>query len=155
MLVSEKTLRSLPVDHDLLINWFHINLLEIQSIHPQLKVAGFTTNTTPSSQIVTDSSFIPDGIFAIRDTESSKALLFFLEVDMGTETTASPSRSPNDFRQKVHNYQNLFRIEKYKQCRKLSRSSFNGFRLLILSNIHARHATLCSLVQEMPPSNFI
>ena len=153
--LSENTLLTLPLDHDLLINWFHINLLQIENKHPQLKVAGFTTNTMPSTQSILNSTFIPDGIFTIKHKESSKTLLLFLEVDMGSETMVSTDRNQNDFRQKVLNYQELFQSKQYKQCERFFSSSFNGFRLLIMTNTPARHITLCRLVQEMLPSDFI
>jgi len=37
------------------------------------------------------SEFIPDGVFTITNLELKKSLLFFLEVDMGTESVASPN----------------------------------------------------------------
>jgi hypothetical protein len=153
--LSENALRTLPLDHDLLLNWFHLYLIQIEQENPQLSIAGFSTNTTPSTQSILGSTFIPDGIFAIKHKESSKTLLFFLEIDMGSETVASTDRNQNDFRQKILNYQELFRSEQYKQCEKIFHSSFNGFRLLILTNTQKALVKLCRLVQEMPPSNFI
>ena len=49
---------------------------------------------------------IPDGVFTISHQE--KTLLFFLEVDMGTETLASTKQGTGDVRQKIINYQSLF-----------------------------------------------
>jgi hypothetical protein len=48
--------------------------------------------------------FMPDAVFAIADSEGGKACLFFLEVDCGTETIASPKRDVTDIRQKIVNY---------------------------------------------------
>ena len=127
--LSENNLLTLPLDHDLLLNWFHLYLIQIEQRYPQLSVTGFSTNTTPSTQSTLSSTFIPDGIFTITDKKSSRTLLFFLEVDMGSETAASINRNSNDFRQKVINYQKLFQSEQYKQCEKIFHSSFNGFRL--------------------------
>jgi len=46
--------------------------------------------------------FLPDAVFAITHAELKKSLLFFLEVDMGTETAASPRRvTRNDRRTKI------------------------------------------------------
>jgi hypothetical protein len=153
--LSENALWTLPLDHDLLLNWFHLYLIQIEQENPQLTVTGFSTNTTPSTQSILNSTFIPDGIFAITDKESSKTILFFLEVDMGSETVASTDRNQNDFRQKVLNYQELFRSDKYKKCEKIFHSSFNGFRLLVMTNMHEVLKKLCRLVQEMSPSDFI
>jgi hypothetical protein len=153
--LSEKALRTLPLDHDLLLNWFHLYLIQIGQENPQLSVAGLSTNTTPSTQSILSSKFIPDGIFAITDKNSSKTLLFFLKIDMGSESAASTVRNQNDFRQKVLNYQDLFRSEQYKQFEKIFHSSFNGFRLLILTNTHARLTKLRRLIQKMSLSDFI
>jgi hypothetical protein len=100
--------------------------------------------------------FIPDGVFSITNKEAEKkSLLFFLEVDMGTETIASPSRGPKDLRQKIIRYQDLFTSASYKGYEGVFDSKFNGFRLLFLANSAARLNSLCRLVQEMPPSDFI
>jgi len=40
----------------------------------------------------------PDGVFIITDKETEKTLLFFLEVDMGTETLVNTKLTPNDGR---------------------------------------------------------
>jgi hypothetical protein len=100
-------------------------------------------------------SMIPDGVFIITDKESEKSLLFFLEVDMGTETLVNSKGEPTDVRQKIINYQTLFGTGKYKRYEKIFNVSLNGFRLLFLSNTPARLRALCRLVREMPPTDFI
>jgi hypothetical protein len=99
---------------------------------------------------------IPDGVFSIthRETEG-KTLLFFLEVDMGTETIASMDPVPKDIRRKILNYQELFRRGGYKIYESVFESKLNGFRLLFLANREARLISLCRLAREMPPSDFI
>ena len=74
---------------------------------------------------------------------------------MGTETIASQDRRPNDIRQKILNYQTLFRTDEYKRYEGLFDFRLNGFRLLFLVNSPARLISLCRLVREMPPSDFI
>jgi hypothetical protein len=49
--------------------------------------------------------FWPDAVFTIADSVGGKTCLFFLEVDCGTETIASPKRDMTDIRQKIVNYQ--------------------------------------------------
>ena len=99
--------------------------------------------------------FIPDGVFSIRNEEISKTLLFFIEVDMGTETIASMDRETKDIRQKILNFQTLFHSSHYKRYEHIFDSKLNGFRLLFLTNTISRKAALCRLVREMPPSDFI
>jgi hypothetical protein len=74
---------------------------------------------------------------------------------MGTETIASPRRCQNDIRQKIINYQGYFKAGQYKRYEKIFKSQFNGFRLLFLTNSSSRHTSLCRLVREMPPTDFV
>jgi hypothetical protein len=99
--------------------------------------------------------FIPDGIFTIWHKGLEKGLLFFLEVDRDTEPVASMDRNPKDIRQKILNYQAIFRNGYYKRFEEIFHIKFNGFRLLLLTNRLARSTSLSRLVQEMPPSDFI
>ena len=160
-------------DHHLLVNWFRIHLLQIERTIPQLSVKYLDPNSHPPVLFRTDRpslmervlgkkrqkksfEFIPDGVFSITDKETEKkALLFFLEVDMGTETLASVDRNPKDIRQKILRYQDLFRSKRYKKYERVFDSKLNGFRLLFLANSGARLISLCGLVREMPPSDFI
>ena len=98
---------------------------------------------------------IPDGVFTIHDKESEKSLLFFLEVDMGTETLAKTDRTPGDVRQKILNYQTLFHSKHYKRYEEIFNTEFKGFRLLFLTHLHVTMKAICGLIQEMLPSKFI
>ncbi len=157
------------VEHELLVNWFFIHLIQIERQIPQLSVHYFTQNystdeDSPSTehmirvQLPGDDDkleFIPDGIFTVSDSASNKTLLFFLEVDMGTQTLASPARGLKDVRQKIVNYQNLFRSGRYKQYERFFNARLNGFRLLFVTHSPSRLKTLCQLTASMPPSDFI
>jgi hypothetical protein len=161
------------IDHLLLINWFRIHLLQIERAIPQISVHYLSPNSPSltansgdspsfSERIPADGNmgkfveFIPDGVFSIAYKEvEGKTLLFFLEVDRGTETIASVDRIHKDIRQKILNYQALFRSGSYKKYERVFDSKLNGFRLLFLANSGARLISLCGLVREMPPSDFI
>jgi hypothetical protein len=170
--IEKKVTDGILVDHHLLVNWFHLHLIHMERVIPQLSVNFLSANANTLVQnnrfslkerVKMDSSlegfteFIPDGAFSLtyKDTETSKTLLFFLEVDMGTETLASENRNSKDIRQKFLNYQALFRGEQYKRYEKIFSGQLNGFRLLFLANIYARMAAICRLIREMPPSEFI
>jgi hypothetical protein len=160
------------LEHHLLINWFRIHLQQIEHIVPELSVR-FIAPTSPFMRrhnmdrlIISEpnpptgrtgesTGFTPDGVFSITHKAQEKTLLFFLEVDRGTEAIASPKRDPRDIRQKIINYQEYFRSAQYKRYEKLWDCKLNGFRLLFLSNTNSRLVALCRLVQEMPPSNFV
>jgi hypothetical protein len=92
----------------------------------------------------------PDATFSIADRDQSKTLLFFLEVDLGTETLASPKRELTDIRQKILNHGTCFDLQVHKRYEKLWSFGLNGFRLLVLTDTLVRLSTLSSLVQEMP-----
>ena len=159
-------------DHQLLVNWLRVHLAEMERAIPQLAVR-FLSPTSPflplspdGSPIVSDRvsvagarrepiRFTPDGVFSISDRESRKTLLFFVEVDMGTETLASPRRHQRDVRQKIVNYQAYFRSGRYKRYQNDWSCELNGFRLLFLTTSAGRLADLCRLVQAMPPSGFV
>lgn len=166
---NEKRDTPVLVDHELLVNWFIIHLIQIESQIPQLSAQyitlhfsttenGFPTEHMTRIQLREDGDiveFIPDGIIAVSDSVSKKTLLFFLEVDMGTETLASPARGLKDVRQKIVNYQNLFRSGRYKRYEQYFGSRLNGFRLLFVVHSPPRLRALCRLTVSMPPYDFI
>jgi len=169
-LIPKKSIDFLAVDHDLLINWFYIHLIQIHhslsdlTINPHAPC--FLLNNEDKHydffksliRIETGDDFVefvPDGVFTIWHRGIGKSLLFFLEVDMGTESSVSLDRSPKDVRQKISNYQALFRTGHYKRYEEIFRSKYNGFRLLFLVNSSSRLVSLCRLAQEMPPSDFV
>ena len=163
----------LPVQaHQWLVNWFRIHLIQIEKVLPNLKI-DFLAPTSPflvenshpvpriQDEVPVPESeektvkFTPDGVFSINDRDQGKTILFFIEVDMGTETLASPKAESNDIRQKVINYQSCFRTDTYKRFERLWKCRLNGFRLLFLAHNYVRMCELGRLVQAMPPSDFI
>lgn len=161
------------IDHTLLLNWFRIHLEEMKSLDSRVET-DFLASTSPFLPKLADGKlaiydriaagpgpdawmdFIPDGVFTISvgEQDRRRSLLFFLEVDMGTEPLTS-SGSGRDLRQKILNYQAYFRTGRYRRYEELWSNRFNGFRLLFLANTGSRMASICRLVQEMPPSDFI
>lgn len=160
------------IDHQMLVNWFWIHLLHIPKVVHQLS-AQFLSPTSPflkrdeydrpfvfervPSEKKTDkiTGFTPDGVFSITNNEWQKTLLFFLEVDMGTETVASPKRDPRDVRQKIRNYQLYFKTGRYKRYEKIWNCQLHGIRLLLFTNSNERMVTICRLIRQMPPSDFV
>lgn len=159
-------------DHQLLINWFRIHMMHIEHVVPQLSVqclSDLTSDvvgkngvhfivsqpTTEKDPLNDIKGFKPDDVFSITHQEKQKTLLFFLEVDMGTESAASFERVQRDIRQKIINYQQYFQNSEHKLYEKLLDCHLKGFRVLFLTNTRARLASLCKLVQRMPPSDFI
>jgi hypothetical protein len=161
-----------PKDHQLLVNWFRIHLMEIDRMLSRVSIKVFAHNSLyiPKGQdgriVITDCSpvpgsgmkgikFTPDAVFAITDSVAGKTCLFFLEVDRGTEIVASPKRDMIDIRQKIVNYQWYFHSGGYKRYKEVFKANFCGFRLLFLTSTYGRLVGLCKLTQAMEPSNFI
>jgi hypothetical protein len=168
--ITDKTPESIFINHDILVNWVFIHLLQVARDDPKFAVRHFTTsshdlklgdddNPLIQERFATDDTcenpliMIPDGVFII--SHQDKTILFFLEVDMGTETLASAHHESGDVRRKIFNYQSLFRTTHYKRYEKIFNAKINGFRLLFVSNTFLRMKQLCDLTQQMPPSDFI
>ena len=98
---------------------------------------------------------MPDGVFFIHDSEQEKSVLFFLEVDMGTETLADPQREGKDLRQKIANYRALYRSGEYEVFGRTWKMRFVGFRTLFLTNNSERLVSVCRLVRELAPADFV
>ena len=145
-----------PVEHDLLVTWFQIHLRPIEKSWPNLSVYticnpfDIKTNTGNSEE-----TFIPDAIFCVVNNRDHKALLFFLEVDMGTESFGSSNDRASTIDKKIFNYQQYFYSGQYKQLANTFGFPFTGFRLLIVANEYQRHIALCKRIQTTPPNNFI
>ena len=159
-------------DHQLLLNWFRIHLNQIETVVSRLKVKFFSHNSPflPQDQnghiLIADYSpvsgggikgikFTPDAVFSISDSDGAKTCLYFLEVDRGTETMASPKRDMTDIRQKIINYQWYFQSQAYKRYEQVFKCQLHGFRLLFLTNTQGRLRALCELTQQLRPSNFV
>ena len=109
--------------HQLLLNWFRISLSQLEllvlRLHAKFLVANspFTPQHPNGKPIISNCTsasndndiwFIPDAAFALYNEVQNMTCMFFLEVDCGTETIASPKRVPTDVRQKIVNYQSYY-----------------------------------------------
>ena len=93
-------------------------------------------------------TFIPDGVLCLTHEQLRKSLLFFLELDTGSESVAQVT-------EKVVGYQAYFRSEQYRRYQDVFGQSFRGFRLLLLAASETRLASLCSMIQQMPATGFV
>jgi len=160
------------MEHQLLTNWFRIHLAQIECVIPEFSIQFLSPESPFLKRDKTDiplifeppydkgqnqkaGGFTPDGVFSIAHAGRQKTLLFFIEVDMGTESMATLKRESRDIRQKVINYQEYFRSNRYKRYEEHWNCNFKGFRLLFLAHTNSRLAVLSRLAREMPPSQFI
>ena len=161
------------VEHLLLINDFRVQLAQMERIRPELTVRSLSSMSPLTPRSGDDQSivrerietaegrdgrvrFTPDGVFSLSHAELRKTLLFFLEVNMGTETLVGGKRSTPDIRRKAANYQAYLRSKAYRRYEQIWDCSLRGFRLLFLAHSAARAGSLCRLVRGLPPpSDFI
>ena len=161
-------IRSDTVDHNLLLNWFRIHMVQLERVIPDLSVISlspwhclskhksiFTTNIPAGQRRGQKNDFIPDGIFIMKNNTNEKALLFFLEVDMSTESMASKSNNTNNIQHKIFCYQEIYRNGNYKFLEEVVKSNLQGFRLLFLTSTETRVAALCRFIQKAQNSDFI
>ncbi len=124
--------------------------------YPPLDQSVFITDYSPvPGSGEQGNKFTPDAMFGISDVVANKTCLFFLEVDRGTETLASPKRDMSDIRQKIINYQWYICKKTYKRYDEMFNYDLFGFTLLFLTSTYGRLAALCKLAQAMHPKNFV
>ena len=157
--------------HLILLNWVLVQLLYLKRSAPFMASSHFSSESpfiyrdAQGKSLLWDQvripgakgpvGFEPDAVFHFQNKEGSKSLLFFVEVDMGTEDYANPDRSPGDIRHKIERYQSYFQNGGYKRFEQLCQTAFNGFRLLFVTHSQKRLFRMCHLTCEMPPSDFI
>lgn len=159
------------IEHQLLLNEFRLQLLQVPKVNPFLEpqwtaslsrtggrpsISVSTLGEAPRDAGIRSSlEFEPDGVFQIADAHASKSVLFFLEVDMGTEPLVSNRGPGRGLRQKINAYQECFRQGSYKRYEHLRGIRFRGFRMLLLAKSSSRLASLSKLANDTPPSDFI
>jgi hypothetical protein len=161
-------IKSHTLDHELLLNWFRIHLMQMERSIPCLSVKYLASRINSPTGKVTFrmhlpielkddrlKAIIPDGTFAVLHREIGRALLFFLEVDRGSEILVSSKRKTNSIRHKILCYQELYRNGHYKSLEEFFGSTFKGFRLLFLTNSEARVAAMCRFAQSFQNPDFI
>ena len=157
------------IEHELLVNWFQIYLDQILQKTSNFKIKFLSPNTpflplkksgmpAISDNIRSNSKnieFIPDGVFSIASKKQNKSLLFFLEVDMGTESVISSRSIVETISQKIFNYKAYHLSRKYERYEKIFGYSFNGFRVLFLTNNASRRSTLSRFIFADKTNDFI
>ena len=157
-------------EHHLVINDFRAQIVEMQRLMPQFSVR-FLSPTSPfvarrshDASLVCETfqsrdgrrvQFTPDGVFALTHAGTDKTLLFFLEVDMGTESRGSRRNPRCDLWQKISKYQAFYGVTKYKRYEQIWACELRGFRVLLLTHTVSRAAALGRLLRAMAPADFV
>lgn len=157
------------ISHQLLLGWFRVHLVHVCRTIPRLACRLMTCNSptmlNPESEISLvravirsrndsrDVHFTPDAVFIVTDTELERSVLFFVEVDMGTEPLASDERG--NISEKILRYKEYFASKAYKHYEDVWGVGLNGFRLLFLASTHSRAESLCGTIRRMSPAGFV
>ncbi len=98
---------------------------------------------------------IPDAVATITDVERGKTVLFFIEIDMGTEPLDTIGKSRATIGQKIQKYQRYFRTERYRDYESICGHTLRGFRVLFVTHTIARLNSLCEFLSGHAPREFI
>ena len=156
-------------DHELLINWFRVQLVHMKRSIEDLTFDYISANSPflplrdSGKPLISDqvtlndrqSIFIPDGVLSLFSAKQKKRILFFLEVDMSTESRTSSNNRTNTISHKIRNYHKYFLTEGYKRYQKKWRCELNGFRLLLLTSTGQRKNSLSRFVQRGKRDDYI
>jgi hypothetical protein len=159
------------IDHQLIENWARIRLLHMERSLPQLSVR-FLSACSPLLSVARDGQpllldapgdgrqtrpldLVPDGVFAITHNAQQRTLLFFLEIDMGTESIESRSPDYPCIRRKIDQYALCFSSKAYKRYEPVFCSPLNGFRVLFIANTTPRLHALCRSIARWPHTGFV
>ncbi|WP_309400005.1 replication-relaxation family protein [Cerasicoccus maritimus] len=131
--LSGKELESRCYSHQYHLNWVRIWLMQLSERYPGLAVQ-FRRGSLDT--------LWPDGIVIL--THEGKSLLFFLEIDMGTESLAV-------LEEKLVAYRDSFLAGSYKQFGE----SCRGFRVLLVCQEWKRLRGVARVCQKMAPLPFV
>lgn len=165
------TSRDATRDHRILNNWVRIHALRLTRARPEFKGTYLCPRSPfrhqyehqdvlcirlPQGDSGEENNVIlPDGVLTLTHRPSQRSLLFYIEVDMGTESLASPSGKQNDIRTKLLNYRTALGRGHYKGCQRIVKGVLNGFRVLLVANTAARASDLSEAVRSMSPMDFV
>jgi len=154
------------VEHQILQNWFRLHLVEANRQNKVL-FEEIPTNSslywknnahkklyydcqsfkTPKGKEIT---LIPDLVMRTVDRGSGKSLLFFVEIDRGTENLKGPDPTyQGDITGKIINYMYNWGGEIYKLYEQVWKCKFNGFRVLFMANTPKNSTRLCDVVSPL------
>lgn len=157
------------LEHHLLLNEFRVQIAQLERVSPALSVSLLASESpyilnekgypeiyeSFASGTADQARFTPDAVLAVRRRDTSQAVLFYLEVDMGTESLSSPDPLTPDVQTKVRNYKACFRSAHYKRHQRTFGATLNGFRLLFLTADASRLTSLCQLILQGAPAELI
>ena len=162
-----KTFGSQSLRHQLLVNWFRVCLVRTEREALELSVRYMSPTSpflseSPEGQMAIYSNglgnnssqeapnFVPDGVFLVANGHSSRAGLFFLEVDMGTEPLWSKRTSRRTIEKKLLAYHEHLASGAYRRYEAVWNCQLNGVCLLFLTPDAVRSNALSGIIQASP-----
>ena len=133
------------IDHELLTNWFRINLLQLDRYITDIETDFISATAqfikrkknglpTISEHVKVNGeqrNFIPDGVCSVYSNKQNFRLLFFLETDISTKTISGSKNSISIIRE-IKNYHAYLISGVYKRYERKWKDQIQGFRLLFL-----------------------
>lgn len=173
--VGEKdiTLAGLPhIEHQLLLNQVRIPWGRLDRICPALRTwfvphssptaryevpgPGAQTGPVPASiRLGVRYLLTPDAVATIADSERNRTVLFFVEVDRGTEQRTPSGGARPTIAGKIERYQRAFRSGHYRDYEAVCGCELRGFRVLFVVDSEKRLTSLCRFLNEVGPREFI
>ena len=98
--------------------------------------------------------FVPDAVMGIASQQQDKHLLFFLEIDMGSESATSASSKANNLRAKILNYQAYQTSHGYRRYQDEWGCQLHGFRVLFVAAHREGADRIRRLAQQLPDTDF-
>ena len=165
---TQSSLSSRLADHQISINSVRIQIEKLNEICADLSVQ-FLSSTSPFHADRTgkphvrialnneyeQSVLIPDAAFMLRRQTDSKCLLFFLEIDMGTESLVASKSASADLQKKILSYRFVLGRKLYRRFAETFDAHFSGFRTLVVAHTPERKEKICRIVRERAPTDFI
>ena len=100
-------------------------------------------------------SLIPDGVLALSHATLEKTLLFFVEIDTGSEPVTSPRGHRGSLWHKLVSYQAYYGCDVYKRYEKIWDCQLRRFRVLMLAGTRARAAAISRLLRDVGTADFV
>ncbi len=149
------------IPHQIALNWIRILVHELDPKKKQFLVTTLAPNSLlkcsikPWLSISGSNRLVPDAILCLEYRPEKRKLLFFVEMDMGTEVQKSTQGHTNNLNHKIHNYAKTLADGKYRHLDNAFDAHFKGFRVLLIANSQSRLDQINGLVESMSNTGFI
>lgn len=148
--IGSSPIKKRALAHEYNLNWCRIRFsrLDSETVGLQFSERADLSFALPGKKV------IPDMTFTLTSQTLRKRLLFFVEMDMGTESLASPKKKSGDLREKLESYRQLRLSDAYQSIWEGTPAT-RGFRVLLVLASKPRFLQALRLCQQMRPCPFV